>query len=59
LGYDIRWLLRMISKKGLPFLQRLYLRQCQATAIRPNWLRLLRERLRIASNGSKPRLLAA
>jgi IS5 family transposase len=58
-GYNIRWLLRMIAKKGVPFLQRLLLRLCQATAIRPNWLRLLRERASIASSRSTPRLLAA
>jgi IS5 family transposase len=58
-GYNIRWLLRMIAKKGVPFLQRLLLRLCQATAIRPNWLRLLRERACIASSRSTPRLLAA
>jgi IS5 family transposase len=54
-----RWLLRMIAKKGVPFLQRLYLRLCQATATRPNWLRMLRKRVRIASSRSTPRLLAA
>jgi IS5 family transposase len=25
-GYNIRWLLRMIAKKGVPFLQTLFLR---------------------------------
>jgi len=58
-GYNIRWLLRMIAKKGVPFLQQLYLRLCQATAIGPSWLRLLRERACIASSRSTPRLLAA
>ena len=58
-GYNIRWLLRMIAKKGVAFLWRLYLRLCQATAIRPNWLRLLRELVSIASSRSAPRLLAA
>ena len=58
-GYNIRWLLRMIAKKGVPFLHRLYLRLCQATATRPNWLRMLRKRVRIASSRSTPRLLAA
>ena len=58
-GYNIRWLLRMIAKKGVPFLQRLYLRLCQATAIRPNWLRMVRERVCIASARSSPRLLVA
>ena len=58
-GYNIRWLLRMIAKKGVAFLWRLYLRLCVATAIRPNWLRLLRELVSIASSRSAPRLLAA
>jgi len=58
-GYNIRWLLRFIAKKGVPFLQRLYLRLCQATAIRPNWLRLVRERVSSASSRSKPGLLTA
>ncbi len=29
-GYNIRWLLRMIAKRGVPFLRHLYLRLCQA-----------------------------
>jgi IS5 family transposase len=28
-GYNIRWLLRMIAKKGVPFLQTLFLRLLQ------------------------------
>ncbi len=36
-GYNIRWLLRMIAKKGVAFLRRLYLRLCEAAAIRPSW----------------------
>jgi IS5 family transposase len=58
-GYNIRWLLRMIAKKGVLFLQRLYLRLCQAAATRPNWLRLLYELVCIESSRSSPRLLAA
>ena len=42
-GYNIRWLLRMIAKKGRPFLRRLYLRLCQAAALSPNWSRMLRK----------------
>ena len=42
-GYNIRWLLRMIAKKGVPFLRRLYLRLCQAAALSPNWSRMLRK----------------
>jgi IS5 family transposase len=58
-GYNIRWLLRMIAKKGLPFLQRLYLHLCQVAAVRPNWLRMLRELVCSASSRSTPRLMAA
>ncbi|WP_310564758.1 IS5 family transposase [Hydrogenophaga sp.] len=36
-GYNIRWLLRMIAKKGLTFLQRLYLRLCTMASVSPNW----------------------
>ena len=42
-GYNIRWLLRMIAKKGVAFLWRLYLRLCVAAAGSPNWPGLLRE----------------
>ncbi len=42
-GYNIRWLLRMIAKKGVAFLRRLYLRLCEAAGLRPNWLGVLRE----------------
>jgi IS5 family transposase len=42
-GYNIRWLLRMIAKKGVAFLWRLYLRLCVAAAGSSNWPRLLRE----------------
>lgn len=42
-GYNIRWLLRMIAKKGLTFLQQLYLRLCTVAGVSPNWeLALLR-----------------
>lgn len=58
-GYNIRWLLRMIVKKGLAFLRRLYLCLCHATAIGPNSLRLLRELVSFSSSRSAPRLLAA
>ena len=42
-GYNIRWLLRMIAKKGVPFLLRLYLRLCKAAGVRSNWLQMLRD----------------
>ena len=40
-GYNIRWLLRMIAKKGVAFLWQLYLRLCsglaQVSALLGNW----------------------
>lgn len=36
-GYNIQWLLRMIVRKGVAFLQRVYLRLCEITGISPNW----------------------
>ena len=41
-GYNIRWLLRMIARKGVPFLRRLYLRLCMVAGVSPNWLQALR-----------------
>jgi IS5 family transposase len=58
-GYNIRWLLRMIAKKGVPFLQRLYLRLCQAAGKGPNWLSLLRELASIAFRTSALRQATA
>jgi IS5 family transposase len=58
-GYNIRWLLRMITKKGVPFLQRLYLRLSQATVQSPNWHQMLRSLVCSVSNRSTPRQLAA
>ena len=37
-GYNIRWLLRMIAKKGVAFLQTLLLRLRTAAGVSPNWL---------------------
>jgi transposase, IS5 family len=36
-GYNIKWLLRMIVKKGVPFLQRLYLRLCSIAGVQRTW----------------------
>ena len=36
-GYNIQWLLRMIARKGITFLQRLYLRLCMVASVSPNW----------------------
>ena len=57
-GYNLRWLLRMIAKKGVPFLQRLYLRLCKAAALSPNWARMLRNLAVNAFRDPAPRLVA-
>lgn len=49
-GYNIKWLLRMIAKKGVAFLRRLYLRLYQAAGMLANWLAVLRELLRARSH---------
>jgi IS5 family transposase len=41
-GYNIRWLLRMIAKKGGTFLAALLLRLCQVATLSPHWARMLR-----------------
>jgi len=58
-GYNIRWLLRMIAKKGVAFLRRLYLRLCAVAGTTPNWRRMLREFASIALRGTAPRLATA
>ena len=55
-GYNLRWLLRMIAKKGVPFLRRLYLRLRQAAALSPNWPRRLRKLAVNAFRAPAPRL---
>jgi len=57
-GYNIRWLLRMIAKKGVPFLLRLYLRLCKAAAMPPNRLSQLHELVSIAFTQPPARLVA-
>jgi IS5 family transposase len=57
-GYNIRWLLRIITKKGVPFLRRLYLRLCKAAALSPNWARMLRNLAVNAFRDPAPRLVA-
>jgi IS5 family transposase len=47
-GYNIKWLLRMIAKKGVTFLRGLYLRLCEAAGVRSNWAQVLRELVRVA-----------
>jgi transposase, IS5 family len=36
-GYNIRWLLRMIAKKGVTFSRRLDLLLCMVVGVCPNW----------------------
>lgn len=57
-GYNIRWLLRMIAKKGVPFLRLVYLRLRQAATLSPNWPRMLRELATNAFTASTPRQAA-
>ncbi len=54
-GYNIRWLLRMIARKGLTFLLRLYLRLCTLAGVSPNWQDALGTLLTRALIGSVPR----
>jgi transposase, IS5 family len=56
-GYNIKWLLRMIAKKGVPFLRHLYLRLCQAATISPNWARMLQKFAVNAFTEQPPRLV--
>lgn len=58
-GYNLRWLLRMIAKKGAAFLWAPYLRLRKAAAMTSNLLRVLRELLNNASTASAPQLMAA
>lgn len=58
-GYNIKWLLRMIARKGVAFLQRLYLRLCQIAGLSPNCSRMARKPLVHALSSSTPRLALA
>lgn len=42
-GYNIKWLLRMIARKGVAFWRGLYLRLNPATSLRENWSAIVRE----------------
>ncbi len=46
-GYNIKWLLRMIAKKGVAFLRGLYLRLCEAAGVRSDWASVMRQLSRI------------
>lgn len=58
-GYNIRWLLRMIARKGVTFLRRLYLRLCAAAGVSPNWPDVLGALLTRALTGSGYRTVGA
>lgn len=58
-GYNIRWLLRMIAKKGVPFLRQLYLRLCTVVGVSPNWQDALGTLLTRALTGSVQRPVGA
>jgi transposase, IS5 family len=58
-GYNIKWLLRMIARKGVAFLQRLYLRLCQIAGLSPNWSRMPRKPFHHALSRPAPRLTLA
>lgn len=57
-GYNLRWLLGMIAKKGMPFLRRPYLCLCQVAALSPNWACRLRKLAVNAFSEPAPRLAA-
>ena len=44
-GYNLRWLLRMMAKKGVAFSYRLFLRLCKAAQLKPNGPQTLRTAL--------------
>ena len=46
-SYNIKWLLRMIAKKGVAFLRGLYLRLCEAAGVRSDWASVMRQLSRI------------
>jgi transposase, IS5 family len=48
-GYNIKWLLRMIAKKGVTFLRGFHLRLCEAAGVQPNWSQVLRQLAQIVS----------
>ena len=58
-GYNIRWLLRMIVRKGVAFLRRLYLRLCTVAGVSPNWQDALGTLLTRTLTGSVQRPVGA
>ena len=57
-GSNIKWLLRMIARKGVPFVRWVYLRLCQAAHSRPHWHPMLRALACFAFNSPALRLAA-
>jgi len=57
-GYNIKWLLRMIAKKGVAFLCTLYLRLCRAAGIPPGWASTWRQLLQVFAVLPSKRLAA-
>ena len=58
-GYNIKWLLRMIARKGITFLKRLYLRLCTVAGVWPNWHAALGTLLNHVLTGSVQRPVGA
>ena len=58
-GYNIRWLLRMITKKGVPFLRRAFLRLIAAVRLIGRWLAQRRPTETSDANPAQLRLRAA
>ncbi|MEI7515786.1 MAG: IS5 family transposase [Betaproteobacteria bacterium] len=58
-GYNIKWLLRMIAKKGVAFSQGLYLRLCRAAGVRPNCEQVLRQLMQIIPVSPARRLVSS
>jgi len=55
-GYNIRWLLRMIAKKGVAFLLSLYSRLCKAAGVRPHSYQASRKLSAVSWFGPRARL---
>ncbi len=58
-GYNIKWLLRMIAKKGVTFVCRLYLRLCTVAGLSPHWQEALGTLFTRALTGSVQRSVGA
>ncbi|TSE36319.1 Transposase DDE domain protein [Tepidimonas fonticaldi] len=58
-GYNIRWLLRMIANKGVPFLRRAFLRLIAAVRLIGRWLAQRRPTESSGANPAQLRLRAA